>query len=59
MRKKSLGVVAFAALVLLSGCSYDSTLTVYPEVEQIDAEGDGEYRVEVTATLDGDVETTY
>lgn len=50
-----LPVVALVVLVTLAGCSYDTTILVYPEVEDVaSVNGDG-YELEVT--VDPDVES--
>lgn len=59
MSRKVLALAGIAALVFLSGCSYDTTLEVAPEIGDIESTGADQYRVDVTATLDSSVDRTF
>lgn len=52
MDRRVLATVGVVALVLLAGCSYDTTIAVLPEVEQVESTGDAH---ELRVTVDPDL----
>lgn len=51
MDRRLLATVGLVALVALAGCSYDTTIAVLPEVDQVESSGDA-YRLQVTVNPD-------
>lgn len=51
MDRRLLALLGLLTLVLLAGCSYDTTIAVLPEVDRVDASDDG-HRLEVTVDPD-------